>query len=118
MGGDGLYRSIIGKFIAIMPMQSLEELLVDLLLYESRCALFGIPHIQISLTLRLFFLLQHSISYSRIFKLEFYFMKKRSCRESNSRLLIESTVSYPLDHHDNDAGRCNFLAIIFQRTKQ
>ena len=46
----------------------------------------------------------------RIFKLEFYFMKKCSCRESNS---IESTVSYPLDHQDNDAGKCNFLVIIF-----
>ena len=38
-------------------------------------------------------------------------MKKCPCRESNSRLLIESTVSYPLDHQDNDAGRCNFLVI-------
>ena len=60
-----------------------------------------------------FFLLQHSISYSRIFKLEFYFMKKCSCRESNSRLLIESTVSYPVNHQDNDAGKCNFPVIIF-----
>ena len=60
-----------------------------------------------------FFLLQHSISYSRIFKLEFYFMKKCSCRESNSKLLIESTLSYPLDQQDNDAGKCNFLVIIF-----
>ena len=33
-----------------------------------------------------FFCCKHSISYSRIFKLEFYFMKNRSCRESNSRL--------------------------------
>ena len=40
-------------------------------------------------------------------------MKKYSCRESNSWLLIESTVSYPLDHQDNDAGRCNFFVIIF-----
>ena len=40
-------------------------------------------------------------------------MKKCSCRESNSRLLIESTVSYPLDYQDNDAGKCNFLVIIF-----
>ena len=60
-----------------------------------------------------FFLLQHSLSCSRIFKLEFYFMKKCSCRDSNSRLLIESTVSYPLDHQDNDAEKCNFLVIIF-----
>ena len=59
------------------------------------------------------FLLQHSISYLRIVKLEFYFMKKCSCQESNSRLLIESTVSYPLDHQDNDTGKCNFLVIIF-----
>ena len=59
------------------------------------------------------FLLQHSISYLRIFKLEFYFMKKCSCRESNSRLLIESTVSSPLEHQDNDSGKCNFLVIIF-----
>ena len=36
-------------------------------------------------------------------------MKKCSCRESNSGLLIESTVSYPVDHQDNDTGRCNFL---------
>ena len=28
-----------------------------------------------------------------------------------SRLLIESTVSYPLDHQGNDAGKCNFLVI-------
>ena len=40
-------------------------------------------------------------------------MKKYTCRESNSRLLIESSVSYPLDHLDNDAGKCNFLVIIF-----
>ena len=40
-------------------------------------------------------------------------MKKCSCRESDISLLIESTVSYPLDHHDNDAGKCNFLVIIF-----
>ena len=60
-----------------------------------------------------FFLLQHSISYLRIFKLEFYFMEKCSCRESNSRLLIECIVSYPLDHQDNDNGKCNFLVIIF-----
>ena len=59
-----------------------------------------------------FFLLQHSISYLRIFKLEFYFMKKCSCRESNSRLLTESTVSYSLDHQDNDAGKSNFLVIM------
>ena len=60
-----------------------------------------------------FFLLQHSILYLRIFKLEFYFMKKCSCRESNSRLLIERTASYPPDHQDNDAGKCNFLVSIF-----
>ena len=36
-------------------------------------------------------------------------MKKCSCRDSNSRLLIESTVSYPLDHQDNNAGKCNYL---------
>ena len=60
-----------------------------------------------------FFLVQHSISCSRIFKLKFYFMKKCSCRESNSRLLIESTVSYPPGHQGNDAGKCNFLVIIF-----
>ena len=60
-----------------------------------------------------FFLLQHSVSYLRIFKLEFYFMKKCFCWESNFSLLIESTVSYPLDHQDNDAGKCNFLVIIF-----
>ena len=77
------------------------------ILFTRRCVqLFGIPHIQISLTLGLF-LSQHSISCSRIFKLEFYFMKKFSWRESNSRLLIESTVSYPLDPQDKDAGRCN-----------
>ena len=40
-------------------------------------------------------------------------MKKWSCRESNPSLLIESTVSYPLDHQDNDAGKCNFPVIIF-----
>ena len=40
-------------------------------------------------------------------------MKKCSCRESNSRLLIESTIFYPLDHEDNDAGKRNFLVIIF-----
>ena len=44
-----------------------------------------------------------------VLKLEFYFMKKCSCRESNSRLLIESTVSYPPDHQDNDAGSVIFL---------
>ena len=82
-------------------------------LTDFRCALFGIPQIQISLKLRFFFQLQHSISYSRIFKLEFYFMKQCFCRESNSRLLIDSTVSYPLDHQDNDAGKCKFLVIIF-----
>ena len=60
-----------------------------------------------------FFLLQHSISYLRIFELEFYFMKKCSCRESYSRLLIESTASYPLHHQDNDAGKSNLLLIIF-----
>ena len=38
-------------------------------------------------------------------------MKKCSCRESNSRLLIEITASYPLYNQDNDAGKCNFLAI-------
>ena len=43
-----------------------------------------------------FFLLQHSISYLRIYVLKFYFMKKCSCRESNSSLSIKSTVSYPL----------------------
>ena len=41
-------------------------------------------------------------------------MKKCFCRDSNSRILIESTASYPLDHQDNDAGKCNFLVIIFQ----
>ena len=56
-----------------------------------------------------FFLLEYSVSYSRILKLHSYFMKKCSCRESNSRLLIESTVSYPLHHQDNDAGKCTFL---------
>ena len=28
-------------------------------------------------------------------------------------LMIESTVSYPLDHQENDAGKSNFLVIIF-----
>ena len=60
-----------------------------------------------------FFLLQHSISYLRIFQLEFYFMKKCPCQESNSSLLIENTVSHPLDHQDDDAGKYNFLMIIF-----
>ena len=40
-------------------------------------------------------------------------MEKCSCRDSSSRLLIESTVFYPLDYQDNDAGKCNFLVIIF-----
>ena len=43
-------------------------------------------------------------------------MKKCFCRESNSRLLIESTVSYPIDHQDNDAGKCNFFVIMSRET--
>ena len=140
---------------------SLTSCLVNNAESKLRCALFGIPHIQISLTLKLqlhdaiyrlrFYSnsLIHILSLSnshnnlasiqknrgnkshrvivaldffccnilfhnlRIFTLEFYFMKKCSWRESNSRLLIESTVSYPPDHQDNDAGKCNFLVIIF-----
>ena len=61
-----------------------------------------------------FFLLQHFLSYSRIFKLSFILLyEKCSCPDSNSRLSIESTVSYPLDHQDNDAEKCNFLVTFF-----
>ena len=75
-------------------------------------ALWHTSHPDLTHTLD-FFLLQHSILYSRILKLEFYFMKKCSCREPNSKLLIESTLAYPLDHQDNNAGKCNFLVLIF-----
>ena len=27
--------------------------------------------------------------------------------------LMESIISYPLNHQDNDARKCNFLVIIF-----
>ena len=72
-----------------------------------RCVLFGIPHIQISLTLRLF-LLQHSIVSARTFKSVFSCpINKCSCQDS--RLLTGNTVSYPLIQQDNDAWRCNYL---------
>ena len=45
-------------------------------------------------------------------------MKKCFCWDSNSRRMIENTFSYPPDHQDNDAVKCNFLVITFKGTKQ
>ena len=44
-------------------------------------------------------------------------MEKCSCRDPNARLLIEITISYPLDHQDNDAGKCDCLVIIFLKNE-
>ena len=38
-------------------------------------------------------------------------MKKCSCQDSNSRLLIESTVSNQLDDQDNDAKKNEAIAL-------